>query len=75
MDPETARALHDESLPKEAHKTAHFCSMCGPKFCSMRISQEIRDASTAQNDVAAGLAEMAGKFREAGGEIYVEAGR
>ena len=72
LDPETARALHDESLPKEAHKTAHFCSMCGPKFCSMKISQEIRDAAGAQNDVAtAGMAQMAEKFRALGGEIDV----
>jgi phosphomethylpyrimidine synthase len=73
MDPETAREFHDESLPKEAHKTAHFCSMCGPKFCSMKISQDIRDAAKAQNDVAeAGMAEMAEKFRAAGGEIQVK---
>ncbi len=73
LDPETARTFHDETLPKEAHKTAHFCSMCGPKFCSMKISQEIRDAAGAQNDVAAaGMAEMAEKFRDGGGEIYVE---
>ena len=74
IDPETAREYHDESLPKEAHKVAHFCSMCGPKFCSMKISQEIRDAAAGQNDVAsAGMAQMAEKFREGGGEIYVEA--
>ena len=73
LDPETAREFHDETMPKEAHKVAHFCSMCGPKFCSMKISQEIRDAAGAQNDVAAGLATMAEKFRDAGGEIYVEA--
>jgi phosphomethylpyrimidine synthase len=73
LDPETARAFHDETLPKEAHKTAHFCSMCGPKFCSMRISQEIREEAGRQNDVAAGMAEMAEKFREGGGEIYVAA--
>src|SRR5476649_1847900 len=72
IDPETAREYHDESLPKEAHKTAHFCSMCGPKFCSMKISQEIRDAAGAQNDVASiGMAQMAEKFRDGGGEIYV----
>jgi phosphomethylpyrimidine synthase len=74
LDPETAREFHDESLPKEAHKTAHFCSMCGPKFCSMKISQEIREAAAGQNDVAAaGMAQMAEKFREGGGEIYVAA--
>ncbi|HTI67482.1 MAG TPA: phosphomethylpyrimidine synthase ThiC [Caulobacteraceae bacterium] len=71
LDPETARKYHDETLPKEAMKTAHFCSMCGPKFCSMKISQDIRRDAAAQNDVAAaGMEEMAGKFRDAGGEIY-----
>ena len=69
---------HDESLPKEAFKTAHFCSMCGPKFCSMKISQEIRDTAAAQNDVDAstaeeGMAAMSERFREGGGEIYVAA--
>jgi phosphomethylpyrimidine synthase len=71
LDPETARLYHDETLPKEAMKTAHFCSMCGPKFCSMKISQDIRDAARSQNAVAAGLDEMAAKFREAGGLIEV----
>jgi len=78
IDPETAREYHDDTLPKEAMKTAHFCSMCGPKFCSMKISQDIRDAARAQNDVAqsevdAGMDEMARKFRESGGEILVPA--
>ncbi|HEY3814837.1 MAG TPA: phosphomethylpyrimidine synthase ThiC [Caulobacteraceae bacterium] len=74
LDPETARAFHDETLPKDAHKTAHFCSMCGPKFCSMKISQEVRDfaAAMAPNEVDAGMAEMAEKFREGGGQIYVD---
>jgi phosphomethylpyrimidine synthase len=76
LDPETAREFHDETLPKEAMKTAHFCSMCGPKFCSMKISQDIRDAARSQNDlaqneVAAGLDEMARKFHDLGGEIQV----
>ncbi len=76
LDPETAREYHDETLPKEAHKTAHFCSMCGPKFCSMKISHDIRADAAAQNDVAsidvdAGLEDMARKFREGGGEILV----
>ncbi|MBI1251923.1 MAG: phosphomethylpyrimidine synthase ThiC [Alphaproteobacteria bacterium] len=71
LDPDTARQFHDETLPKEAHKTAHFCSMCGPKFCSMKISQEVRDAARQQNDVAAGMAEMSRKFRDGGGEIDV----
>jgi phosphomethylpyrimidine synthase len=79
LDPETARKYHDETLPKEAHKTAHFCSMCGPKFCSMKISQDIRRDAQAQNDAGgslgvaeAGMAEMSAKFR-AGGEIYLRA--
>ncbi|HEY9234136.1 MAG TPA: phosphomethylpyrimidine synthase ThiC [Phenylobacterium sp.] len=72
LDPETARQYHDETLPKEAMKTAHFCSMCGPKFCSMKISQDIRDAAAKQNDIAAGMAEMSDKFRAEGGEIYVK---
>ena len=72
LDPETARQYHDETQPKEAMKTAHFCSMCGPKFCSMKISQDIREAARAQNEVAeAGMAEMSEKFREMGGEVYV----
>ncbi|MDX5393074.1 MAG: phosphomethylpyrimidine synthase ThiC, partial [Caulobacteraceae bacterium] len=74
LDPETAREYHDETLPKEAHKTAHFCSMCGPKFCSMKISQDIRDAARGQNDTAAqGMAEMSEKFRAGGSEVYVPA--
>ncbi len=79
LDPETARKFHDETLPKEAHKTAHFCSMCGPKFCSMKISQDIRDAAQAQNDAGAsladaeaGMAEMSARFRAGGGEIEVK---
>ncbi|WP_372784385.1 phosphomethylpyrimidine synthase ThiC [Phenylobacterium sp.] len=76
IDPETAREYHDESLPKEAFKTAHFCSMCGPKFCSMKISQDIRDAARGQNDlgqndIEAGLEAMSAKFKESGGEILV----
>ncbi|HWE47592.1 MAG TPA: phosphomethylpyrimidine synthase ThiC [Caulobacteraceae bacterium] len=74
LDPETARQYHDETLPKDAHKTAHFCSMCGPKFCSMKITQEVREyaAAMAPNEVEAGMAEMAEKFRDGGGQIYVE---
>ena len=72
LDPETARQYHDETLPKEAMKTAHFCSMCGPKFCSMKISQDIREAAAKQNDVAAGMEQMSEKFRAEGGEIYVK---
>ncbi|MEJ8406143.1 phosphomethylpyrimidine synthase ThiC [Brevundimonas vesicularis] len=79
LDPETARKYHDATLPKEAHKTAHFCSMCGPKFCSMKISQDIRDAAAAQNDAGAslseaeaGMAEMSAKFRAGGGVVEVK---
>ncbi|SLN69211.1 Phosphomethylpyrimidine synthase [Roseovarius litorisediminis] len=61
LDPETARDFHDQTLPKEAHKVAHFCSMCGPKFCSMRISHDIR--AEAQKD---GMEAMAAKFRNGG---------
>lgn len=68
LDPETARSYHDETLPKEAHKVAHFCSMCGPKFCSMRISHDIR--AEAQKE---GLEAMAAKFRE-GGDLYLPLG-
>ncbi len=70
LDPETARKYHDETLPKEAMKTAHFCSMCGPKFCSMKISQDIRRDAQAQNEVDVGMADMASRFRDGGGEIY-----
>ena len=66
LDPDTARSMHDETLPKEAHKVAHFCSMCGPKFCSMKITQEVRDYAES------GMAEMASEFRNSGGEIYLE---
>src|SRR3954463_7716451 len=71
IDPETAREYHDESLPKEAFKTAHFCSMCGPKFCSMKISQDIRADAARQNDIEAGMQAMSAKFKESGGEILV----
>jgi phosphomethylpyrimidine synthase len=83
LDPDTAQAFHDETLPKEAHKVAHFCSMCGPKFCSMKITQDVRDYAATLNDPAggsaqadaaqAGMAEMSQKFRDMGGEVYVEA--
>jgi phosphomethylpyrimidine synthase len=66
LDPHTAEAFHDETLPAEASKTAHFCSMCGPKFCSMRISQDVRDY------VAAGMAEKSTEFVELGSSVYVE---
>ena len=73
LDPETARAFHDETLPKEAHKVAHFCSMCGPKFCSMKITQDVRDYAATLNDKEAGMARMSQKFRDMGAEVYVDA--
>ncbi len=77
MDPELAREYHDETLPAQPAKTAHFCSMCGPKFCSMRISHDIRafaedrgvDATTA---VELGMKEKSDEFRAAGGDVYLE---
>ncbi|GAB3477083.1 phosphomethylpyrimidine synthase ThiC [Nocardiopsis coralliicola] len=73
LDPETAEAFHDETLPAEPAKTAHFCSMCGPKFCSMRISQDIRDAYGAAGsaDVAAGMQQKSREFLESGGRVYL----
>jgi phosphomethylpyrimidine synthase len=56
LDPDTARSYHDETLPKEAHKVAHFCSMCGPKFCSMKITQDVRDYAATLNDKEQGMA-------------------
>ncbi len=73
LDPDTARAYHDETLPKEAHKVAHFCSMCGPKFCSMKITQDVRDYAATLPDKEAGMAAMSEKFRQMGGEVYVDA--
>ena len=64
LDPERARDYHDQTLPKEAHKVAHFCSMCGPKFCSMKISQEVRDFAES------GMTEMSEKFKNEGSELY-----
>ena len=85
LDPDTARAFHDETMPKEAHKLAHFCSMCGPKFCSMEITQQVRDyaAKLAEKEALSsseaveqakkqGMAEMSEKFRALGAEVYVE---
>ena len=66
LDPDTAKNFHDQTLPKEAHKVAHFCSMCGPKFCSMKISHDIR--SEAQKE---GLEKMAEKYKEKG-KIYID---
>ena len=76
LDPERAREYHDETMPMEAAKTAHFCSMCGPKFCSMKISAEVRDYAAEQEnlseeEIRQGMDEMSQKFQELGGEVYV----
>lgn len=76
LDPDTARAYHDETLPKDSAKVAHFCSMCGPKFCSMKISQEVRDyaadkeLSSVDSALEKGMSEMSEEFRKQGSEIY-----
>jgi phosphomethylpyrimidine synthase len=72
LDPDTAREYHDETLPKEAHKVAHFCSMCGPKFCSMKITQDVRDYAATLNDKEVGMAEMSKKFLDLGAQVYVD---
>ncbi len=87
LDPDTAEQYHDQTLPAEGAKTAHFCSMCGPKFCSMKITQEVRDFAAKQNadsylaatapmadDAEAGMAEKSAEFLEGGSEIYVGSG-
>ncbi len=73
LDPDTARSYHDETLPKDAHKVAHFCSMCGPKFCSMKITQDVRDYAKTLNDQEQGMEAMSAKFKEMGGKVYVDA--
>ncbi len=78
LDPETAREFHDETLPQEGAKTAHFCSMCGPHFCSMKITQEVRDYAAKQGideegALAAGMREKSEEFKDGGAEIYVKA--
>ena len=86
LDPETARQYHDQTLPKEAHKVAHFCSMCGPKFCSMKISAEVRDYADGMSDnekadlqkqadeARKGMEEKSKEFMEKGGQIYLAEG-
>ena len=77
LDPVTAEEYHDETLPAEGAKVAHFCSMCGPKFCSMKITEDIRQFAREQGvgeyeAIESGLEQMAGEFREKGAELYVE---
>ena len=78
LDPEKAKEFHDETMPKDAHKSAHFCSMCGPKFCSMKITQDVRDYAAehgmeAFEAIDEGMAEKAAEFREQGAEVYHKA--
>jgi phosphomethylpyrimidine synthase len=75
LDPDTAKDFHDETLPKDAMKSAHFCSMCGPHFCSMKITQDVRDYAekqgvSAQQALSKGMEEKAVEFVQKGGEIY-----
>ncbi len=71
LDPDTAQQFHDETLPKDSSKVAHFCSMCGPKFCSMKITQEVRDYAAQKEAAEKGMAEKSAEFKAQGGEIYV----
>jgi len=72
LDPHTAEAFHDETLPAENAKTAHFCSMCGPKFCSMKISQDVRARFGSALDPDVGMKEKSAEFLEMGASVYVE---
>ena len=83
LDPDTALKYHDETLPKDAHKVAHFCSMCGPKFCSMKITADVREYASGLSDnekaalypdarASQGMAEMSKKFIDMGAEVYVD---
>ena len=78
LDPDRAREFHDRTLPHDAHKVAHFCSMCGPQFCAMKITQEVRDYAASQaiqDDSQAleqGLKDKAQEFREQGSQVYRE---
>ncbi|GAB2484104.1 phosphomethylpyrimidine synthase ThiC [Comamonas humi] len=76
LDPDTAREFHDETLPKDSAKVAHFCSMCGPKFCSMKITQEVRDFAksqgvAAEQGISVGMQAKAEEFNRAGGDFYI----
>ena len=78
LDPERAREYHDETLPKDAHKVAHFCSMCGPHFCSMKITQDVRDYAKEHGvdeeaALSEGMAEKSAEFRAQGAQVYRKA--
>ncbi len=75
LDPETARDFHDETLPKESAKTSHFCSMCGPHFCSMKITEDVRAFAEKQgireeDAIRAGMEQKAKEFKEKGSQLY-----
>jgi phosphomethylpyrimidine synthase len=73
LDPDTAREFHDQTLPKQAQKVSHFCSMCGPKFCSMKITQDVRDYAEKQEaEAAIGMKRMSAVFKADGSRIYQE---
>jgi phosphomethylpyrimidine synthase len=77
LDPDTAREFHDETLPAQGAKVAHFCSMCGPHFCSMKITQDVRDYAAQkgleeQAALEAGMQEKAEEFKKTGAKIYQE---
>ncbi|MGC2591019.1 MAG: phosphomethylpyrimidine synthase ThiC, partial [Xanthobacteraceae bacterium] len=82
LDPDTALKYHDETLPKDAHKVAHFCSMCGPKFCSMKITADVREYASGLSDnkkaalypdvAKQGMADMSKKFLDMGAQVYVD---
>lgn len=76
LDPDTAKQFHDETLPADGAKVAHFCSMCGPKFCSMKITQEVREYAknlgvSDEQALAEGMQSMSDTFKKAGSEIYI----
>jgi len=73
LDPERARDFHDQTLPKEAHKVAHFCSMCGPKFCSMKITAEVREFAAKKEEAETGMKRMSDEFKKRGSELYLPA--
>jgi phosphomethylpyrimidine synthase len=72
LDPVTAREFHDETLPQDGAKTAHFCSMCGPHFCSMKISEDVRQCAE-EEAIAKGMEEKSKEFVEKGAEVYTPA--
>jgi phosphomethylpyrimidine synthase len=72
LDPEKAKSYHDETLPADGAKVAHFCSMCGPKFCSMKITQDVRDYAAKQKEAEKGMEKMSEKFKELGGQVYLK---